>query len=199
MGIKTRPVKLQYVIRNKRNVHMMTLKVNFQDILTRTVKKMKILICSQWPIQKWICGYPNHQLEDCLVTKTVNPHDATRKEIMTKTVKVITICVITSEIWRKLLSYVDSNVNKCYAGSAKNWLSMNCTQPEITRNIRYSTNKCWCRSINCLSSVSPLQILGEMTIYPYVASENTESRNHKFHHFQQANKRNTKTQARTLI
>ena len=41
----------------------MTLKVSLQGILTRTDKKMKISIYSQWPIQ--MCGYPNQQLEDC--------------------------------------------------------------------------------------------------------------------------------------
>ena len=37
--------------------------------------------------QKWICGHPNQQLQDCIVTKTVNPQDATRRRIMTRTVK----------------------------------------------------------------------------------------------------------------
>ena len=53
-------------------------------IWTRAVKKMKILICSQWQIQI-ICSYPNQQYyistEDCVVTRTVNLPDVTRKGV----------------------------------------------------------------------------------------------------------------------
>ena len=46
-----------------------------------------------------ICSNPNQQYyistEECVMTRTVNPQDATRKGTMTRTVKVITMCVIT--------------------------------------------------------------------------------------------------------
>ena len=51
--------------KKKRNIHMTTLKVNLQDILTRTVKKRKISICSLWTIQ--IFGYPRQQWDQCTI------------------------------------------------------------------------------------------------------------------------------------
>ena len=85
-------IRWQRSQRSEINFHKkMTRTVNLQwkNVLTRIVKKMEISICGQWPIQT-ICSYPNQQYHvstvDCARTRTVNPQDATRKGIMTKTV-----------------------------------------------------------------------------------------------------------------
>ena len=83
---RTRTVRLEAAIRNKQNVKIWTLKVKFQGILTRTVKKMKITICSQWPTI-YICGYPSQQLEDCARIRTANLQDVILN--MTRTVNLM--------------------------------------------------------------------------------------------------------------
>ena len=74
--------------KKQKKLNIMTLKVNLQGVLTRTVKKIKK--CGQWS-QKWICSYPNQQLQECVMTRTVNLQDVTvtRRGIMTETVNLM--------------------------------------------------------------------------------------------------------------
>ena len=96
------------------------LKVNPQCILTSTVKKIKISICSQWS-PKWICGYPNQyytSTEDCILTRTVKLQDATgclNSFSMAGTVNLPVICVMKrkSEFKGTYFLYVVSTKTNC--------------------------------------------------------------------------------------
>ena len=79
----------------------MTITVNLPSfirnlcVLTRTVKKMKILIWGQWSNQ-WICSYPNQQyhtrIQDYEVTKTGSLQDVTRNLNILRVTKTVNLC-----------------------------------------------------------------------------------------------------------
>ena len=78
---------------------MMTRTVNLMCVLTRTVKKLQMFICSQWLIQV-ICSYPKQHYhtsaQDCIMTRTVKLQDVTRNlniPSMTKTVNLQDVSV----------------------------------------------------------------------------------------------------------
>ena len=143
------PAKQSSFKKKQKELNMMTLKVNQRwNIcdLTRTVKKIlgqrcPEVIYGQWP-RKQMCSYPNQQYhmstEDCARIKSADLQDTTRVQwdqciIMTKTLNL--------QMWSNL------NLKElCYFhmwpamktfdmwSLPMNWLSMDCTQPEVTRN-----------------------------------------------------------------
>ena len=127
---------------------MMTRNVNLWCVLRRTVKKLKVLICGQWSHQ-WICSYPNQQyhtsIQDCVVTRTVNLQDVSRKSVqwdqyvMTRTVNLLNICVMTRNVMCNLNQKELIFLPIC--DQCLRLLATIMGQPEVTRNI-YSTSKC---------------------------------------------------------
>ena len=147
-------------IKNKqasRSVKPMLLRI---CVMTRTVK----LICSQWS-QQWICSQLNHQVTSCVLTRTVNLPDVTRKSIqwdqnaMTRTVNLLEVrrkSPMRPVCHDKYQSARCAHMQKSAMPQSIYKKVKHCTelyrrqvviQLEITRNCQDSTNKHWYPSV----------------------------------------------------